>query len=137
MASPPDQTGASSAVTAATTAALRALDLALDGPRQAGVQLGNWRWVVRQRMAALRDALIAETNGSVDGWLAARGGAALRERNAYLVRLSTLGPVVLQTDAVESIRTELKRLVVDIGHHVQRLHDLAYDEVELELGGSE
>jgi len=31
----------------------------------------------------------------------------------------------------------LKRLLVDISHHVQRLHDLAYDEVELELGGSE
>ena len=32
---------------------------------------------------------------------------------------------------------ELKRLVMDIQRHVQRLNDLAYDEVELELGGSE
>ena len=32
---------------------------------------------------------------------------------------------------------ELGRLVVDVTHHVQRLHDLAYDAVELELGGSE
>ena len=31
---------------------------------------------------------------------------------------------------------ELNRLV-DIEHHVQRLHDLAYDDVELEIGGSE
>jgi hypothetical protein len=31
----------------------------------------------------------------------------------------------------------VQRLLVDVGHHAQRLHDLAYDEVELELGGSE
>ena len=31
----------------------------------------------------------------------------------------------------------MKRLLTDISHHFQRLHDLAYDEVELELGGSE
>ncbi len=29
------------------------------------------------------------------------------------------------------------RLLTDINHHLQRLHDLAYDDVELELGGSE
>ena len=38
---------------------------------------------------------------------------------------------------VERRVRELKRLLADIAHHVQRLHDLAYDEVELELGGSE
>jgi len=31
----------------------------------------------------------------------------------------------------------LKRLLADIDHHVQRQHDLAYDEVEQEIGGSE
>lgn len=134
MAAMPPRT---SPMTATMTAALRALDQALDAPRQPGIPLGNWRWAVRQRMAAVRDALIAETAGSVDGWLVARGGAALRQRQHYLVRLSTLGQVVLQTEAVEEVRTELKRLVVDIGHHVQRMHDLAYDEVEMELGGSE
>ena len=29
------------------------------------------------------------------------------------------------------------RLLTDINHHLQRLHDLAYDDVEMELGGSE
>ena len=38
---------------------------------------------------------------------------------------------------MEATRLELKRLVLDIQRHVQRLNDLAYDEVELELGGSE
>jgi hypothetical protein len=119
------------------SAALQGLALALDAPHREGVPLGNWRWVVRQRMAAVRDHLISEGEHPEDGWLAARGGAALRERNALLVRLSALGPQVLESPGVDTVRTELKRLVADIAHHVQRLHDLAYDEVELELGGSE
>lgn len=117
--------------------ALHRLESALDAPRRPGIPLGNWRWVVRQRMAAVRDALAGEAAGSEDGWLAARGGSAFRERNALLSRLAILGTRVLDSPDPEATRLELKRLVVDIGRHVQRLHDLAYDEVELELGGSE
>ena len=118
-------------------AALQSLDQALDAPRRPGIPLGNWRWLVRQRMAGVRDALVGETAGSDDGWLAARGGSAFRERNTLLSRLSTLGPEILETADVEATRIELKRLVMDIQRHVQRVNDLAYDEVELELGGSE
>ena len=117
--------------------ALKRLDCALDAPRRPGIPLGNWRWVVRQRMAAVRDALAGETAGSEDGWLAARGGSAFRERNALLSRLAILAPRVLETPDPETTRLELKRLVVDISRHLQRLNDLAYDEVELELRGSE
>jgi hypothetical protein len=117
--------------------ALQALDHALDAPRRPGIPLGNWRWLVRQRMGAVRDALVGETAGSDDGWLAARGGTAFRERNALLARLSTLGPQILETPDIEASRVELKRLLMDIQRHVQRINDLAYDEVELELGGSE
>ncbi len=117
--------------------ALQALDRALDAPRQSGVQLGNWRWAVRQRMTAVRDALVVEAQGGQDGWLAARGGAAFRERNALLGRLARLGAGVLHDEDAERARMDLKRLVVDVSHHLQRLHDLAYDEVELELGGSD
>ncbi|MEI5673260.1 MULTISPECIES: hypothetical protein [unclassified Nocardioides] len=124
-------------MTTRLTLALQGLDQALDAPRQQGVPLGNWRWVVRQRMAALRDALAGESVGTDDGWLAARGGTAFRERNVILGRLNRLGSVVLETEAVEDVRIELKRLVGDVHHHVQRLNDLAYDDVELELGGSE
>ena len=46
-------------------------------------------------------------------------------------------PAVLEHPDVAEVRQELKRLLADIAHHVQRLHDLAYDEVELEIGGSE
>jgi hypothetical protein len=119
------------------SAALQALDQALDVPRRAGVPLGNWRWVVRQRLGAVRDALVGEAAGSDDGWLAARGGTAFRERNALLARLSIFGAQILETPDIEGTRMELKRLLVDIARHVQRLNDLAYDEVELELGGSE
>src|SRR3954447_10354958 len=118
-------------------AALQSLDQALDAPRRPGIPLGNWRWVVRQRMGGVRDALVGETAGSDDGWLAARGGSAFRERNALLGRLSTLGPEILETPDVEATRAELKRLVMDIQRHVQRINDLVYDEVNLELGGSE
>jgi len=125
------------AVPPALPSALQSLDQSLDAPRRPGIPLGNWRWLVRQRMAGVRDALVGEAAGSDDGWLAARGGSAFRERNALLSRLSTLGPQVLETSDVEATRVELKRLVMDIQRHVQRVNDLVYDEVSLELGGSE
>ena len=85
----------------------------------------------------VRDELLGEKAGSQDGWLAARGGAAFRERNALLSRLSALSAQVLETPDVEATRMELKRLVVDVNRHMQRLNDIAYDEVEMEIGGSE
>jgi len=118
-------------------AALQALDQSLDAPRKPGIPLGNWRWVVRQRMGVVRDELLGEKAGSKDGWLAARGGAAFRERNALLSRLSALSTQVLETPDVEATRMELKRLLVDVNRHMQRLNDIAYDEVEMEIGGSE
>lgn len=119
------------------TAALRHLEHALDSPRRHDIGVGTWRWAVRQRMAGVRDLLVNEVEHPADGWLAARGGRSLRERNTLLGRLSELGPQILENGEVETVRSELKRLVGDIAHHVQRVHDLVYDEVELELGGSE
>ncbi|MCD4532910.1 hypothetical protein LRP67_02285 [Nocardioides sp. cx-169] len=124
-------------VTPGMASALRALDAALDAPRRDGAALGNWRWVVRQRLAVVRDALVGETSSPDDGWLAARGGTAFRERNTLLARLGVLGPRVLDSPDVEAVRLEAKRLLVDIARHVQRVNDIAYDDVELELGGSE
>lgn len=119
------------------TAAIQGLHRALEAPRRPGVQLGTWRWRVRQRMVAVRDALVAEVGHGGEGWLAAREGGALRERNALLTRLGTLGPEVLHNPDAEQVHAELRRFLADLHRHVQRLHDLAYDEVELELGGSE
>lgn len=125
------------AIAADTSDALRALDHALDAPRGAGVPLGNWRWSVRQQLVIVHDRLVAETLGTQDGWLAARGGAAFRERNDLLTRLTALTSDVLEVHDAEQVRRELKRLVLDIAHHVQRVHDLVYDDVEMELGGEE
>jgi hypothetical protein len=119
------------------TTALQGLQQALDAPRQPAAALASWRWTVRQRMAAVRDVLVTEADIPDEGWLAAREGTVLRERTALLGRMSTLGPEVLESPRVEDVRNELHRLVVDVARHGQRLHDLAYDEVELELGGSE
>jgi hypothetical protein len=65
------------------------------------------------------------------------GGAAFRERTALLARISSATPAVLEVPDAEAVRRDLKRLVMDIAHHVQRVHDLVYDDVELELGGED
>src|SRR5262245_4404516 len=116
--------------------AMRGLDQALDAPHQHGAQ-ALWRTSVGQRMASLRECLVAEQPVAEDGWLSARSGVLTRERKALLGRMSAFDPRMQQAGEVDSLRAELKRLLVDIGHHLQRRHDLAYDDVELELGGSE
>jgi hypothetical protein len=118
-------------------AAMQSLGLALDARHRPGVSVGQWRWRVRRQMAALRDALVAEAGNGAEGWTAAREGGMLRERNALLVRMGALGPRVLEHPDPDVVHLDLQRLLVDVAHHAQRLSDLAYDEVELELGGSE
>jgi hypothetical protein len=116
--------------------AIHGLDRALRAVRP-GASANSWRWQVRQQMAGLRDALAAETGTGADGWTAAREVGALRERNALLARIGILGAqVVVRTD-VDALHADLGRLLDDVRRHAQRLHDLAYDQVELELGGSE
>jgi hypothetical protein len=48
-----------------------------------------------------------------------------------------LASQVLVAPDVDDLADRLNRLLVDIAHHHQRVHDLAYDDVELEIGGSE
>ncbi len=116
-----------------TADALSELQLALEGPADAS----SWRWTVRREMVPLRDALQRERQDPGDGWLSARHGRSARERAALLRRLAEYGPIVLEHPDVSEVRDGLKRLLTDIDHHVRREHDLAYDEVELEIGGSE
>lgn len=98
--------------------------------------LSIWRWAVLQRMVAVREGLVRESELPHD-WLAARRSRVLRERNALLGRMSELRFRVMGDPDVDQANYEMRRLVVDIRHHLQRMHDLAYDEVEGELGGSE
>ena len=113
--------------------AMIGLQQALEAPRRHHV----WRWLVRHRMAAVQEALTKELAREGDEWLAAREQSLRRERNVLLRRLATLGPVVSETPDIDAVRGDLHRLVVDLEHHRQRLNDLVYDSVSLELGGSE
>jgi hypothetical protein len=84
----------------------------------------------------LRDALLTEPGASGEAWLAARNGSVARQRSVLLARVAALSAQV-GTAPAGAVREGVHRLTLDVEHHVQRLHDLAYDEVELELGGSE
>jgi ABC-type transporter Mla subunit MlaD len=60
-----------------------------------------------------------------------------RQERQLLARVSVLlGAVDAGDEGPRRIFAGAERLLVDLEHHVQRLHDLAYDEVELELGES-
>lgn len=123
-------------VSTATADALRALEQAIAPPRP-GTPVGNWRWSVRQRLVGVREALVLEDAGATNTWLVARNGNALRERHTLVSRVASLGSDVLDRPDMDRLRAELRRLVTDLNHHVQHLNDLAYDDVELELGGEE
>lgn len=113
--------------------AILGLEQVLDIPRRHQA----WRVIVRQRMAGIRDALIHEYARSSDAWLAARERHLQRERTRLIARIAVLGNRIIEAPDVEPVREELHRLVNDLEHHSQRVSDLAYDAVSLELGGSE
>lgn len=113
--------------------AIKGLQEALDAPRRQHM----WRWLVRHRMSAVKDALAPDGTRGGDAWLAARELSLHRERAALVKRLTELGPAVLESEDVESVRTELTRLVSALERYRQKLNDLVYDSVSLELGGSE
>jgi hypothetical protein len=98
---------------------------------------GAWRWNVRRQLVPVREGLAREHSHRRNAWLSARASQVLRERDLLLARLNDLSSQVLIATDVEAVAAQLSRLLVDIEHHAQRLHDLAYDDVELEIGGSE
>ena len=113
--------------------AILGLQQALDAPRRHHV----WRWLVRHRLAGVKEALSGEKSRGGDAWLAAREAGLIRERGTLLRRLAALGPRVLEAPDIDTVRGDLQRLVADLERHRQRLNDLVYDSVSLELGGSE
>jgi hypothetical protein len=117
----------------ATTAPLE--DLLRPGYSRDNV--GAWRWSVRRELVPVRDRLRREHPIRGEAWLSARATRALRERDDLLARLNTLASQVLTAPDVDDLAERLNRLLVDIAHHHQRVTDLAYDDVELEIGGSE
>jgi hypothetical protein len=97
----------------------------------------SWGHIVRQRTAQVAEALTAESPVAIDSWLTARAGHLERERSLLVTRLSVLGSLIAESHDIEQVRESLRRLVRDVRHHHQRVNDLAYDELALDVGGSE
>ena len=97
----------------------------------------SWRWMMREQLAAVREALGDEGFSSWDGWLAARSGGTDRERQQLLARISALAGGLLDRLDTDRAAAEVRRLLNDVEHYRQRMHDLVYDSVSMEIGGSE
>ncbi len=97
----------------------------------------EWRWLVRGRLSEVKEALSDPQVRQWDGWLSARARTSNRNRRHLRARVASLAAVVLDKMEPEAVSRELSRLVSDLEHYVQRVHDLVYDSVSLELGGSE
>ncbi|MDT9593236.1 hypothetical protein RDV89_09165 [Nocardioides zeae] len=114
-----------------TTPALHALHVALDAlpppHSRKGPALGNWRWTVRQRLGAVRDLLVAETDTYTAAWrdaTAAGETTLLTARNMLLERIRIFDNLVLQSPEPDAVRRDLMRLLVDVDHHVARLREV-------------
>lgn len=113
--------------------AIAGLEQALARPRRHQM----WRWLVGHRLLALREALEGEGSRAVDDWLASRENTLVRERDALLLKMDHLAGRIIEVADVDPLRAELQRLVRDLRRHRQRINDLVYDTVALDLGGSE
>ena len=113
--------------------AISELRSTLGGTRSAS----NWRLMTRNQLAAVRDALNDERFTSWDGWLAARSGTSDRERQQLLGRISALAGGLLDRLEPDRVATEARRLLLDVEHYRQKINDLVYDSVSMEIGGSE
>jgi hypothetical protein len=110
--------------------------LGLLRPDEVSPRTDAWRWTLRRRLVPVRDQLLHEHLDRRNAWLSARAACVRRERDGLLARLDRLSTQILVTDDTEDVAVQLRRLLVDIEHHHQRLRDLAYDDVEIEIGGS-
>jgi hypothetical protein len=97
----------------------------------------DWRWQLRRQLSAVKEALSDSAATPSDGWLSARAGSTNRERHVLRSRVSAIAAAVLDRLDTDTIAHEVSRLERDLEHHLQRLHDLVYDSVALEIGGSE
>lgn len=113
--------------------AIADLHQAVESPRRQHM----WRWLVRHRMAGVKEALASERSRGGDAWLAAREQTLHRERDGLVRKLGDLGPLVLESPDVDAVSADLRRLIGALERYRQRLNDLVYDSVSLEIGGSE
>lgn len=97
----------------------------------------EWRWNVRRRLSSAREALDDAQVVPTEAWLAARTRLSDRDRFRLQARINALSSGAMDRLAAGAILHETKRLLGDLERHRQREHDLVYDSVSLELGGSE
>ena len=109
----------------------------------------EWRWNVRRRLSEVRDALGPEAATGEAGlvpaqqseqgeeWLTARTAGSERRTRQLQARAGMLAVAVLDRLDAATIVRQVTRLLHDLEHQLQRDHDLAYDAVGLDLGGSE
>ncbi|MBE7324058.1 hypothetical protein IEQ44_05280 [Nocardioides sp. Y6] len=95
-----------------------------------------WRRELLDRLDRTRTLLVEESQGP-DDWLQARRSSLLRERNSLLDRITLTRHRVIGTDDVDRVAYDVRRLAACLRRHLQRVNDVAWDEVELEVGGSE
>jgi DNA polymerase-3 subunit alpha len=62
---------------------------------------------------------------------------SLGERNRLIARISVLAGSLSESADIEPVREALLRVAQDVQHHAQRVSDLMYDAVAMEVGGSE
>jgi hypothetical protein len=113
--------------------AISGLEVALGRSRRSQL----WHWLVGHRLATAREVLASEDDRAADEWLASRQAALVRERDALLLKVDHLTTRLAEDPNLEALRGDLQRLVTELRRHHQRINDLAWDTVALDLGGSE
>lgn len=97
----------------------------------------SWRYLVKQRLTWVDAALASDNPHDADPWLQPRLERLRRERTALMGRTSVLAATICDAVDLEPVRESLARLVHDLERYQQRVNDLAYDAVDLDVGGSE
>jgi hypothetical protein len=97
----------------------------------------SWLHLVRQRVGRVVEELTSEQTQVGESWLSPRSSHLHRERTRLLIRLNALLAMAEEESDTEPVRRNLLRLVTDLHHHHQRVNDLFYDAVAMDVGGSE
>lgn len=99
----------------------------------ADINPAAWRTTMRERLQRVR-SVMTEPLRSRDGWLVARTQHVDKERSALVERISAMSARIGEARP-NAVLPDVRRLSTDLGHYRQRVRDLDYDAVELELGG--
>lgn len=97
----------------------------------------SWRYLVKQRLTWVDAALADDVGPHQEAWLSPREEQLARERTRLMARTSLLAATICDAEDVAPVRLSLERLVADLEHYLQRVNDLAYDAVDLDVGGSD